>query len=144
MGEISRREFISAGAAGGALLAGGLDAQPLAVAEEAGWPKLPPVKIHVVYVGTGGAWPTPTFDAPAEVRKFKDYLAGVETRLGDVRFVGGELIANTVPAATEVSAKLKGADAALIVHLSFGSSEPLLKLVEAGLPSAIFSQPFSG
>ena len=125
-------------------MAGGLAARPLAVAEEAGWSKLPPVKIHVVYVGTGGAWPTPMFDAPAEVRKFKDYLAGVETRLGDVKFVGGELIPNTVPAATQVAAKLKDADAALVVHLSFGSGEPLLKLVEAGLPSVIFSQPFSG
>jgi len=58
--------------------------------------------------------------------------------------VGGELIPNAVPAATEVATKLKDADAVLIMHLSFGSSEPLLKLVEAGLPSAIFSQPFSG
>jgi hypothetical protein len=143
MGEMSRREFLGA-AAGSVVLAGEVAAWPSAVAEEAGWPKLPPVKIHVVYVGTGGAWPTPTFDAPAEVRKFQDYLAGVQTRLGDVRFVGGELIPNTVPAAAEVAAKLKDADAALVVHLSFGSGEPLLELVEAGLPSAIFSQPFSG
>ncbi len=143
MGELSRREFLGA-AAGGVLLTGGLAVRPLAGAAEEGWPKLPPVKIHVVYVGTGGAWPTPTFDAPAEVRKFKDYLAGVETRLGDVKFVGGELIPNTVPAAVDVAAKLKEADAVLLVHLSFGSGEPLLKLVDAGLPSAIFSQPFSG
>ncbi len=144
MGELSRREFIGAAAAGGALLAGGLAVRPLAAAEEAGWPKMAPVRIHVVYVGTGGAWPTPTFDAPAEVAKFKKYLAGVAARLGDVKFVGGELIPNTLPAATEVAGKLKGADALLLVHLSFGSGGPLLKLVDAGLPTAIFSQPFSG
>jgi len=145
MGELSRREFLgTAAVAGGALLAGGLAARPLAAAQEAGWPKLPPVKIHVVYVGTGGAWPTPTFDAPAEVAKFKDYLAGVQERLGDVQFVGGELIPNTLPAATECASKLKDADAVMLVHLSFGSGEPLLKLVDAGLPTAIFSQPFSG
>ncbi len=145
MGEMSRREFLgTAAVAGGTLLAGGFVVRPLAAAEEAGWPKLPPVKIHVVYVGTGGAWPTPTFDAPAEVTKFKDYLAGVESRLGDVRFVGGELIRNTVPAAAEAAGKLKDADALLLVHLSFGSGEPLLKLVETRLPTAIFSQPFSG
>jgi len=145
MSAMSRREFLgTAATAGGVLLAGGWAARPLAAAEEAGWPKLPPVKIHVVYVGTGGAWPTPTFDAPAEVAKFKEYLAGVEARLGDVQFVGGELIPNTVPAAAETAARLKDADAALLVHLSFGSGEPLLKLVEAGLPAAIFSQPFSG
>jgi len=145
MGELSRREFVGAAAvAGGALLAGGLAVRPLLAAEEAGWPKMPPVKVHVVYVGTGGAWPTPTFDAPAEVTKFKSYLAGVEARLGDVKFVGGELIPNTVPAAAEVAARLKEADAALVVHLSFGSGQPLLELVDAGLPTAIFSQPFSG
>jgi hypothetical protein len=145
MAEMSRRAFLGAtAAAGGAVLAGDLVAGPAADAGELDWPKLPPVKIHVVYVGTGGAWPTPTFDAPAEVRKFQDYLAGVETRLGDVKFVGGELIPNTVPAAEAAAAKLQGADAVLLVHLSFGSGAPLLKLVEAGLPAAIFSQPFSG
>jgi len=145
MGELSRREFLGAAAGmGGVLLAGGLAARPLAAAEEAGWPTLPPVRIHVVYVGTGGAWPTPTFDAPAEVAKFKGYLAGVQARLGDVQFVGGELIPNTIPAATELVRKFKDADAAILVHLSFGSGAPLLKLVEAGLPTAIFSQPFSG
>ena len=40
--------------------------------------------------------------------------------------------------------KLADADALLLVHLAFGSGQPLLKLVDAGLPTAIFSQPFSG
>ena len=145
MEKISRREFLSTAAgAGGMLLTGGLAGRPLATAEDAGWPKLPPVRIYVVYVGTGGAWPTPSFDAPAEVAKFKHYLAGVQARLGDVSFVGGELIPNTVEAATEVAANMAKADAAMLVHLSFGSGQPLLKLVDAGLPTAIFSQPFSG
>jgi hypothetical protein len=145
MEKISRREFLgTAAGAGGLLLAGGLAGRPLAAAEDAGWPKLPPVRIYVVYVGTGGAWPTPTFDAPAEVAKLKQYLAGVQVRLGDVSFVGGELIPNTVQAATEVAAKMDKADAAMLVHLSFGSGQPLLKLVDVGLPTAIFSQPFSG
>ena len=145
MDKISRREFIgTAAAAGGMILAGGLAARPLAAAEDAGWPAMKPVRIHVVYVGTGGAWPTPSFDAPAEVARFKEYLAGVQARLGDVQFVGGELIPNTVPAAEKVAATLGNADALLLIHLSFGSGEPLLKLVDAGLPTAIFSQPFSG
>ncbi len=145
MDKISRREFIgTAAAAGGMILAAGLAARPLAAAEDAGWPAMKPVRIHVVYVGTGGAWPTPSFDAPAEVARFKEYLAGVQARLGDVQFVGGELIPNTVPAAEKLAASLGDADALLLIHLSFGSGEPLLKLVDAGLPAAIFSQPFSG
>src|SRR5512139_1217734 len=51
----TRRRFLEAAAAGGALLAGGCALRPLAAAEEAGWPQMPPVKIHVVYVGLGGA-----------------------------------------------------------------------------------------
>jgi hypothetical protein len=142
---LTRREFLgTTGATGAILLAGGLAARPLTAAEGAGWPKLPPVKIHVVYVGTGGPWPSPTFDAGREVAKFKEYLAGVETRLGDVKFVGSELIPNSVPQAEKVAAGLGDADALLVVHLSFGSGQPLLKLANAGLPTAIFSQPFSG
>jgi len=145
MDTISRRQFLgTAAAAAGTFVAGGLAARPMAAARDAGWPAPPPVKIHVVYVGTGGAWPTPTFDAPAEVARFKKYLQTVETRLGDVKFVGGQLIPNNVPAAAEVASKLNDADALLAVHLSFGSGKPLLKLVDAGLPTAIFSQPFSG
>jgi len=140
---LNRREFVGA-AAGGMLLAGGLATRPLMAAEEAGWPKMPPVKIHVVYVGTGGAWPTPKFDAPAEVAKFKKYLAGVEERLGDVKFVGGELIPNSPGPAAKVAAELGDADAVLLIHLSFGNARPFLSFVNTGLPVAIFSQPFSG
>jgi hypothetical protein len=142
---LTRREFLGTGAlAGGLLFVGGVALRPLAAAEAAGWPKLPPVKVHVVYVGLGGAWPKPEFDAPAEVAKFEKYLADLRVRLGDVEFVGGELIPNTDKAATELLPKLAGADALLLVHLAFGSGQPLLKLVDAGLPTAIFSQPFSG
>ena len=85
----NRRDFLETCAAGGMLLAGGLALRPLEAAQQAGWPKMPPVSIHVVYVGLRGAWPKPEFDAPAEVAKFQKYLAGLEQRMGDVRFVGG-------------------------------------------------------
>mgnify|MGYP000210642265 CR=1 FL=1 len=142
---VTRRTFLeTCTTAGGAILAGGLAARPLAAAEEAGWPKLPPVKIHVVYIGLGGAWPKPDFDAKAEVLKFQKLLDGVRQRLADVEFVGGELIPNQEAAAAALAPKLAGADALLIVHLAFGAGPPLLKLIDAGLPTAIFSQPFSG
>lgn len=142
---MNRREFLGTGAvAGGMLVAGGVALRPLQAAEDAGWPKLPSLKIHVVYVGLGGAWPKPEFDAKAEVQKFRPYLDGLRQRLGDVEFTGGELIPNTDAAAAAVAAKLAGNDALLIVHLAFGSGQPLLRLVDAGLPTAIFSQPFSG
>jgi hypothetical protein len=147
---LTRRRFLEASAvAGGMLLAGCAAARkpeppsPVA-AEDVGWPKLPPVKIHVVYVGLGGAWPKPEFDAKAEVARFQKYLAGLRQRMGDVEFVGGELIPNSDGPAAQLAARLGDADALLLVHLAFGSGGPLLALVNAGLPTAIFSQPFSG
>ncbi len=142
---VTRRAFLeTCTATGGMFLAGGLAARPLAAAEEAGWPKLPPVKIHVVFIGLGGAWPKPDFDAKAEVARFQKHLDGIRERLGDVEFVGGQLIPNQEAEAAALVPKLAGADALLIVHLAFGSGPPLLKLIDAGLPTAIFSQPFSG
>jgi hypothetical protein len=142
---MNRRCFLERCAfAGGLAMTGGLGFLPLRAAESAGWPKLRVVKIHVVYVGLGGAWPKPEFDAKAEVAKFQQYLAGVRERLGDVEFVGGELIPNQVPAAAALLPKLAGADALLIFHLAFGDGGPFLKLMESGLPTAIYSQPFSG
>ena len=133
-----RRQFL------GGVLAGGLAARPMAAAEEAGWPKMRPVKIHVVYMGLRGAWPKPEFDAPAEVAKFEKYLAGVAARLGDVEFTGHELIPNKDDAAAQAAASVGDADAVLLIHLAFGSSSPMRKFVDTGKPVAIFSQPFSG
>ena len=145
MEKMTRRAFIGTTVAAGAMfVAGGLAVRPLLAAEDAGWPKMPPVKIHVIYLGTGGPWPGPNFNAREEVEKFKKFLKGVEKNLGDVTFVGGQLIPNETPAAAQAAAGLGDADALLLVHLSFGSSEPFLTLVDAGLPTAIFSQPFSG
>ena len=126
---LHRRDFLETCAVtGGALLACGLAARPLHAAEEAGWPTLPPVKIHVVYVGLGGAWPKPDFDAKAEVAKFQKHLDGVKQRLGDVEFVGGELIPNQDAAAAALLPKLAGADGLLIMHLAFGSGTPAVEV----------------
>ena len=143
---LNRREFLGTSAlAGGMLLAGGVALRPLQAAEEAGWPKLPPVKVHVVYVGLGGAWPKPEFDAKAEVEKFQPVprrsAAAVGRRRIHRRRVDPE---QRRRGRGEIVPKLAGADALLLVHLAFGSGQPLLKLVDAGLPTAIFSQPFSG
>ena len=144
MGEsLNRREFLGTTAAAGALLAGQLGCRTLMVAEKEQWlPKPSPVKIHKVYVGrTGGIY----LSRPKkEIASFDKYLAGVERKLGDVKFVGGELIPPAKVA--EVAGKLSGADGVLLFHLSgHGGGAPALgRLVDAGLPTAVFSQPFSG
>jgi hypothetical protein len=149
LSSLSRRSFL--GVTGSAtfslMLHGGIAARPLMAAEAAGWPKLPPLKIYVVYLGTGGAWPKPDFDAPQEVqKKFVPYLAQVRERLGDVEFVGGDLIPNQAKAAADLTQKIDQAqaDAILVIHLSFGDAEPFKIFAQTGRPVAIYSQPFSG
>ena len=144
---ISRRQFLGASTAGAgaALLGPRLSPHFALAAESSDWPpKLPTVKIHRVYVGrTGGIYLSrPT----EEINKFEQHLAKVEAKLGDVTFVGGEL----VPPAdvNEVIAKLKDTDGVLLFHLSgHGGDAPaqaMAQIVDVGLPTAVFTQPFSG
>ena len=142
---INRRSFLES--TGGMLVAGGLAARPLAASQAAGWPAMRPVRIFVVYLGTGGAWPKPEFDAPREIReKFVPHLAQVQKKLGDVAFIGGDLIPNNAPAAKRLAPKIREqkADAVLVVHLSFGNAQPFKIFAETGRPVAIYSHPFSG
>jgi hypothetical protein len=152
---VTRRRFLSASAiAAGAAVAGSALVAGCAVAQRAGQataeagapprPLMPPVKIHRVYVGMRGqAWPKPEIDLKAEVARFEKHLAGVEGRLGDVKFVGGELVQNPQEAAAAVAASAE-ADAVLLVHLTLGTGGMLKQIIDAGLPTAIFAQPFSG
>lgn len=144
---INRREFLGASAAGaGAVILGTqLAGRSAAAGQTADWPqKLPDVKIYKVYVGrTGGIYLSrPT----AEIDKFNKYLADVERKLGDVKFIGGELIPPTE--VEKVLPNLAGADGVLIFHLSgHGGGAPkaaMDQIVNVGLPTAVFSQPFSG
>jgi len=140
--DLTRREFLGTAAAGGALLASQVAAGSASGADNAAWAKLPPAKIYLVYSGrTGDGYLThPT----EEIARFQKYFPELETKLGDVKFVGGDF----VPPAnlSDVAAKLKGADALLIVHLSAheGESPSMGKLIDLGLPTALFTQPFSG
>lgn len=141
----NRREFLGAAAAGGMLLATHL-ATRSALAADAGsatdWPPMPPAKIHKVYAGrTGDSYLThPT----EEIEKFEKYFTDLEKKLGDVQFVGGDLVPPVDVA--QVTDKLKDADGLLIVHLSgHGGDAPVLtQMIDVGLPTALFTQPFSG
>ncbi len=145
---LNRRQFLGTTAAAGILLAGcdqridQIRQAGIAKDEAKRWPpKLPPVKIYKVFVGrTGGIY----LSRPkAEIEKFNKYLGKLEGKL-NVKFVGGDLIPPANIA--QVAAKLKGADGVLLFHLSgHGGGAPALgKLIDAGLPTAVFSQPFSG
>jgi len=138
---ITRRSFLGTTAVGCAW--GASKAWPWAMASTAGdWPKLPPARIYKVYAGRTGdmylAHPT------EELAKFEQYFADLEAKLGDVKFVGGDLIP---PAQVDqLAEKVRDADALMLIHLSgHGGDAPVLgKLIDVGLPTVLFSQPFSG
>jgi len=139
----TRRDFLSATAlAGGAVLATRLSSRAAFASAPPSWAALPPVKVHTVFAGRAGdAYLTrPT----EELGRFKEHFAGLEKKIGGIQFVGFDEVPPAEPGA--VAAKLKEADALFIVHLSgHGGDAPVLsQLVEVGLPTALFSQPFSG
>ncbi len=139
MHALSRRTFMGTTAGAGMLCAGATRA---AVAEDQGWPAMRPIKIYKVYVGrTGGIYLARPTD---EIDRCEAHLAELSRKLGDVTFVGGDMIPPAGP--TDVVAKLKDADGVLMFHLSgHGGGAPVLdQIVNAGLPTIVFSQPFSG
>jgi len=138
----SRRRFLEAAAAGGALLATSAAARQANASEKESFHKLPPVKIYKIYAGRTGEFylARPT----EELAKFEKYFEDLEKKLGDVKFIGGDMIP---PAdAAQLAEKVREADAVLLIHLSaHGGDAPVLsKIVDVGLPTALFSQPFSG
>ncbi len=139
---MSRRSFIATTAAGSALLAAGVRAPWAFASGVDGWPKLPPTRIYKVYAGRTGEYylTRPT----EELARFEEYFKQLEQKLGDVKFIGGDMIP---PANVEqLAAKISEADALMLIHLSaHGGDAPVLgKLIDVGLPTALFSQPFSG
>ncbi len=127
----------------------------MAALAEKGWaegtefdlPKHDPVRIFCVFAGRTGHW---YLTRPAEeIPKFRQFLRRLEKKLksvhGTVKYVGDAQIPPDDPA--EVAERLRyEADAVAIVHLSgHGGEAPILtKIVEVGLPTIVFSQPFSG
>jgi hypothetical protein len=140
---MTRRSFLGTTAAGsGALCASKMFAPWAFAAGQDNWPKLPPARIYKIYAGRTGdmylAHPT------EELAKFEQYFTDLEKKFGDIKFIGGDMI----PPANvdELAEKVRDADAVLLIHLSaHGGDAPVLgKLIDAGLPTVLFSQPFSG
>jgi hypothetical protein len=144
---LNRREFlaVSATGAGATLLAGRLGSSLVGAAEGQEWPaKLPTVKIRKVYLAKPvPSWPKPDLDIPAEIARLEKHLADAERRLGDVKFVGGDLL-RVAGDAEKLAADIGDVDGVLVFNLTSTVGHLLERIVDAGLPTALFSQPFSG
>ena len=148
---LNRRTFLGAGTSAGLTLAAQTAARA-SVSEIDEWPKLRPAKIHKLFIGRSGA----TTNAAGkqvqyltwgqdEVARMNDHLAGLEKKLGDVTFVGGE----TIPPGNveQIAARAASADGMLLVWLSgHGGDYATLEKLNFGLdkPAVSFFQPFSG
>ena len=141
---VSRRELIGTAAVGaGALWLSG-QARAQAATTESARSAMPPVKIYKIYVGKKrAAWPKPAFEPATEIPKFDKVLTEVEKKLGDVQFIGGELV-STPEQVDALAGKLKDADGILLIQLTLGILPAMQRLVDAGRPTIVFSQPFSG
>jgi len=150
--KLTRREFLQAAAAGGAVcLAAGCvkTTRPLTVA--AGGPVLvspgcrkSKVKVAKVYMGRPGAlWPTPKMDLKEEVQRYEAKFAQMKKELADVDFVVNELV-TTPEQAQAVKEKLKDVDGVLAIHLSMGIHPMLSEVLVAKRPTVLFAVPYSG
>ena len=128
---MTRRSFLGTAAAGGAICASRIFAPWAFAAGQDNWPKLPPARIYKIYAGRTGdmylAHPT------EELAKFEQYFTDLEKKLGDVKFIGGDMI----PPANvdELAEKVRdSADAIMLIHLSaHGGDAPVLgKLIDVG------------
>jgi len=143
---ISRREFLGVGAAGAGavLLSTQLGSRPAMAGRDEEWPtKLPDVNIHKVYLAEHPSWPKPDLDIKAEVARLEEHLAQTERQLGDVKFVGGELVRSPEEAA-KVAAKFSRADGVLVFNLTCIVENLLAPILDAGQPTVVFAQPYSG
>jgi hypothetical protein len=139
---LTRRSFLGTSLAGSAWFACSRLSPFSLAADQKDWPQVPPTRVYKVYAGRTGdlylAHPT------EEVAQFERYFAELEQKIGGLKFIGGDLIPPSN--VDDLANKVREADALLLIHLSaHGGDAPVLgKLIDVGLPTVLFSQPFSG
>jgi hypothetical protein len=111
-----------------------------------------PATIHKLYIGRSGTVTNAAGKSVQyltwgkdEIVKMDAYLKKLESKLGDVRFVGGETIPPADAAA--VASRAEAADGLLLIWLSgHGGDYATLEKLSFGLriPAVSFFQPFSG
>jgi hypothetical protein len=71
-----------------------------------------------------------------QMRAHSVTIAAYDLKLGDVEFVGGDLIRNQAKLAEALLPKIDElrADAFLVIHLAFGNAEPFAVLAGSGRP----------
>ncbi|MCD6338653.1 MAG: hypothetical protein J7M29_04655 [Verrucomicrobia bacterium] len=145
---MSRREFLGAGAVA-------LGAAGMVRWVNAGEGRLvpapvggPPVRIAKIYFGTPHpGWPKATVDLAAEHARVEKEMRKVAAGLPDVEFLDCGLVSSSKEL-SRLQPLLKKADGILILQLTmgmgWGKDGILPRLLETGLPTVLFAEPYCG
>jgi hypothetical protein len=141
--DLSRRDFLSTAAfiTACAAKAGGLSGEILEEPADVG---LPTTRIHKVFLAKPvPTWPKPDLDVAEEMRRINEQLAALASRMPGVQLEGGKLyrVAGDVPAS---AAALGNPDGILVFNLTSTLASHIERLAGTGLPTVLFSQPYSG
>ncbi len=145
MTEITRRQFIGS-TVGGAAALSALHKLGAADATRPDPFKLFPTKVVVrkVYLAKPvPTWPTPKLNVKAEIQKIERWLAELQKEAPDVEFVGGELLRTSADVPGLKSA-VGNPDGILVFNLTSTVGHLLRAIVDFGLPTIMFAQPYSG
>lgn len=147
--DLSRREILGAAAVAGVVAVGcsrqsqriSRDIEPV---EAVTTTRRPRTRIRKVYLAKPvPTWPKPTLDVQAEMKRIDDILTGMADRMGGIQFEGGDLyrVPEEVPGTAEA---LGHPDGLLVFNLTSTVGRHISKLTATGLPTIMFSQPYSG
>jgi len=142
---VSRRDFIRTSSAVGAAAVLQANMPLLKAQDPAAGSKNAKTLVHLVFLAKPvPTWPFPGVNLQEEIRTVRSALAGLEKRMDrPVEIAGGELLrtADDVPAVREALLK---ADGVLAFNLTSTCGPMLNPIIDLGVPTVMFSQPYSG
>jgi hypothetical protein len=142
-GTFSRREFLSTTTAAVAACSTSAASRSLAPSAAVDI-SLPVTRIRKIYLAKPvPTWPKPDLDIAAEMRRIDSHLSALATAMPGIRLEGGELyrVPDEVPSSAEALGKPEGL---FVFNLTSTLSTHIEKLASTGLPTILFSQPYSG
>lgn len=102
-------------------------------------------KIRKVYMGVPvPSWPKAGFDINIDIQKLENILADIQLKSGlEVEFVGGDVVRISSDV-EKLKEKMGDPDGILAFNLSSGVGALFREIVDFGVPTILFSQPYSG
>jgi L-fucose isomerase-like protein len=102
-------------------------------------------RIRKVYMGVPvPSWPKAAFDINIDIQKLENILAEIQLKSGlEVELVGGDVVRISSDV-EKLKEKMGDADGILAFNLSSGVGALFRGIVDFGVPTILFSQPYSG